>query len=174
MLCLHLVTDDNSSVRKILTHLYQDLIDCLQWTIDDWPRCANGKKKPDNGLLPILPAMIKFLADKGHRTRGCCRVFFAEAGKSKKDGCGCTKMDAERMKRRMSWTLRLHCEGTYKAFRTAVLAVLEHHFNDHEHCAALAGTESEEELRDTGLRFRCKAQKKELHAFMKKLYEKAL
>jgi hypothetical protein len=84
-------------------------------------------------------------------------VYFAEAGKAKKDGCGCTKMDAGRMKRRMSWTLRLHCGGTYEEFRTAVLAVLEHHFNNHVHCAAwcTAGTGSEEELRETGLRFRC-------------------
>jgi hypothetical protein len=91
---LHLVTDNNSLVGTILTHSRQDLIDSLQWTIDDWPRHANGKKKPNNGLLPIL--------HKGHHTRGCIHVCFAEAGKSKKDGCECTKMDAERMKRRMS------------------------------------------------------------------------
>jgi hypothetical protein len=112
------------------------LIDSLQWTVDDWPRYANGKKKPDNGLLPILHAIIKFLADRGHCRRGHIRVYFAEAGKSKKDGCGCTKTDAERMKRRMSWTLRLHCGGTYEEFWTAVLAVLEHHFNNHVHRAA--------------------------------------
>jgi hypothetical protein len=43
---LHLVTDNDSSVRKILTHSYQDLIDSLQWTIDDWPRYANGRRNP--------------------------------------------------------------------------------------------------------------------------------
>jgi hypothetical protein len=170
----HLVTDDDSSVRKILTHSYQELIDKLQATIDDWPRYANGAKKPDNGLLPILHAAIAFLADKGHRNRGYSRVIFAEAMKSKKDGCGCTKLDAERMKRRMSWTLRLHSHGTFPEFQRAVLAVLEHHFNNHEHCEAWckAAHGTEEEIREQGLRFRCKVRNKKLYEFLKKHHEK--
>jgi hypothetical protein len=47
-----------------------------------------------------------------------------------------TKVDAERMKRRMSYTLRLHTKGTYDEFRVAVTAVLEHHFDVHEFCGA--------------------------------------
>ena len=115
-------------------------------------------KKSDNGLLPILHSAITFLADKGHCTRGYTRVIFAEAAKSKKDGCGCTKMDAERMKRQMSWTLRLHSTGTYHDFEKAVLAVLEHHFDNHEHCAAWckSANGTAEEVRETGLRFDAK------------------
>ena len=172
----HLVTDDDSSVRKILTHSYQELIDALQCTIDDWPRYGKdgkGAKKPDNGLLPILHAAINFLADKGHRNRGYSRVIFTEAMKSKKDGCGCTKVDAERMKHRMSWTLRLHSLGTFPEFQRAVLAVLEHHFNNHDHCEAwckhAGGTE--EEIRESGLRFRCKVRNKKLYEFLKKHHE---
>ena len=173
----NLVTDDDSSVRKILTHSYQGLIDALQMTVDEWPRYEKkdgiGNKKPDNGLLPILHAAIKFLADKGHRNRGYSRVIFTEAAKSKKDGCGCTKIDAERLKRRMSWTLRLHSRGTFEEFQTAVLAVLEHHFNNHEHCAswckATSGTE--EEIRERGLRFRSKVDNKELYEFLRKHHE---
>ena len=172
----HLVTDDDSSVRKILTHSYQELIDALQWTIDDWPRYGKdgkGAKKTDNGLLPILHAAIKFLADKGHRNRGYSSVIFKEATKSKKDGCGCTKIDAERMKRRMSWTLRLHSGGTFEEFRTAVLAVLEHHFGNHEHCAAWckAGEGTKEEIRERGLRFRCKVRDEKLYEFLKTHHE---
>jgi hypothetical protein len=52
-------------------------------------------------------------------------------------------MDAERMKRRLSWTLRLHSAGTYEEFKEAVVTVLEHHFNNHEYCGdwckAMAG-----------------------------------
>jgi hypothetical protein len=72
----HLVTDDDSSVRKILTHSYQDMIEVLVSTIDDWPRYSNGQKKPGNGLLPLLHRAITFLAGKGHRTRGYARVLF--------------------------------------------------------------------------------------------------
>jgi hypothetical protein len=170
----HLVTDDDSSVRKILTHSYQELIDALQATIEDWPRYANGAKKPDNGLLPILHAAITFLADKGHRNRGYSCVIFREALKSKKDGCGCTKIDAERMKRRMSWTLRLHSRGTFEEFKTAVRAVLEHHFDNHEHCAAWCkhGHGTEQEKRESGLRFRCKVKNKKLYEFLKEHHDK--
>jgi hypothetical protein len=104
----HLVTNNDSSVRKTLTHLCQELIDKLQATTCNWPKHANSAKKTDKGLLPILHAAIAFLADKDHRNRGHCRVIFAEAMKSKKDGCGCTKTDAKRMKRLMSWMLPLH------------------------------------------------------------------
>ena len=80
----NLVTDDDSSVRKILTQSYQELLDALQMTLDDWPRYANGQKKPDNGLLPLLHMAINFLADKGHRTHGYAWVLFAETNQSKK------------------------------------------------------------------------------------------
>jgi hypothetical protein len=39
------------------------------------------------------------------------------------------------MKRRLSWTLKLHSGGTYEEFKRAVQAVLEHHFHNHEFCA---------------------------------------
>jgi hypothetical protein len=61
----HLITDDDSSVRKILTHSYQDMIKALVSTIDDWPHYSNGQKKPDNGLLSLLHHVITFLANKG-------------------------------------------------------------------------------------------------------------
>jgi hypothetical protein len=166
----NLVTDDDSSVRKILTHSYRDLLAAGRATERECPRYKNGQKKPDHGQLPVEHAAIQFLADKGHRVRGYARVIFAEASQSKKYGCGCTKMDAERMKRRLSWTLRLHSGGTYKEFETAVEAVLEHHFNNHEFCGdwckAREGTE--EQLKETELRFRCKRRHKDLYDFLEK------
>jgi hypothetical protein len=103
-----LVTDDDSLVRNILTRSYCELLRADRINEIDCPRYANGQKKPDNGLLPLLHPVMQFLADKGHHVRGYSRVLFVEVYKSKKEGCGCTKMDAERMKRRLSWTLRLH------------------------------------------------------------------
>jgi hypothetical protein len=166
----NLVTDDDSLVRKILTHSYRELLAAGRATERECPRYKNGQKKPDHGQLPLEHAAIQFLADKGHRVRGYARAIFSEATKSKKYGCGCTKMDAERMKRRLSWTLRLHSGGTYKEFETAVEAVLEHYFNNHEFCGdwckAREGTE--EQLKKTELCFRCKRRDKELHIFLQK------
>jgi hypothetical protein len=120
----NLVTDDDSSVRKILTHSYRELVGALRMSDAEWPRFANGRKRPDNGLLPLLHVIVKFLADKGHRVRGYTSFIFAESVKSISNGCSCTKVDAERMKRRLSWTLHLNCFGTYEEFKTAVKAVL--------------------------------------------------
>jgi hypothetical protein len=171
-----LVTDDDSSVRKILTHSYRELIDAGFKTDADWPRYKNGTgaKKPDNGLLPLLHAIILFLADKGHRVRGYASKLFVQANKNKKDRCGMTKLDAERMKRRLSWTLKLHCQGSYDEFKTAVRAVLEHHFGNHEYCAdwceSAKGTE--EEVSNKNLRFRNKDDfDGQLYLFLKTHHE---
>jgi hypothetical protein len=169
-----LVTDDDSSVRKFLTHSYRELVAALKMTDAEWPRYVIGGKLPDNGLLPLLHAIIKFLADKGHRVRGYTSFLFAESVKSISNGCGCTKVDAERMKRRLSWTIRLHCFGTYEEFKTAVLAVLEHHFNNHTICRdwCKSGQGTTEQIEETGLRFRCKTRNNALYQVMKKHHEK--
>jgi hypothetical protein len=152
----NLVTDDDSSVCKILTHSYRELVDALKMTEAEWLWYVNGKKKPDNGLLHILHAIINLLADKGHRVRGYSSYIFAESVKPLVNSCGCTKVDAERMKRRLSWTLRLHCFGMYHEFETAVRAILEHHFNNHQYCGdwCKLASGTAEGLQETGLRFR--------------------
>jgi hypothetical protein len=118
-----MVTDDDISVRKVLTHSFQELIHTGRVTADDWPPSASNRKKPDNGLLNVRHPKIKFYADKGHRVRGYAGAIFNEAYKNKANGCGCTKGDAKRMKRRLSYTLRMHCGSKYQEFKTAVLAV---------------------------------------------------
>jgi hypothetical protein len=47
-----LVTDDDSSVRKFLTHSYCELLRAEQFTEINCPHYVNGQKKPDNGLPP--------------------------------------------------------------------------------------------------------------------------
>jgi hypothetical protein len=88
--------------------------------------------------------------------------------------CGMTKLDAERMKRQLSWTLKLHCGGTYNEFKKAVHAVLEHHFDSHKLCAewckATKGTP--EEVRGKGMRFRSKDDfQGQLYLFLKTHHE---
>jgi hypothetical protein len=97
------VTDDDSSVRKIVTLSYRELVEAFKITEAELPpQYVNGRKMPDNGLLPLLHAIIKFLADKGHWVCGYTSFHFAELVKSISNGCGCTKVDAETMKRRLS------------------------------------------------------------------------
>jgi hypothetical protein len=83
--CIHsLATDDDSSVRRILTHSFKKKADAGRMAASDWRRCGKnetGGKKPDVGLLPLLHAEIVFLADKGHRNWNYSGKNFGEAGK---------------------------------------------------------------------------------------------
>jgi hypothetical protein len=128
------VGDYNSSCRMVMRHSFQDLINTGKMRSDEWPQFKRKKKKPNNGLLPALHPPIVFRADKGHRVRNYAKFFFCLAGKVKAEKFGCTGIYAERMKQQMSWTLRLYASGSFEDFQTAVTAVLEHHFNNHNLC----------------------------------------
>jgi hypothetical protein len=84
------------------------------------------------GVTAKEHAIVVFLADKGHHVRGYSRVLFTEANKSKKwlrmheDGCGENEKEVElNSLAPLCWNLR-------GELNTAVLAVLEHNFNNHE------------------------------------------
>jgi hypothetical protein len=62
------------------------------------------------------------------------KKYFLLAGAVKAKNLGVTKIDAERMKRRLSWTLRIRTGGTLEEFQEHLTAVLEHHFNNYDHC----------------------------------------
>jgi hypothetical protein len=62
--CIHsLVTVDDSSIRRILTHSFKKKGDAGRMAASDWPPCGKNEtrgKKPDVGLLPLLHAEIVF------------------------------------------------------------------------------------------------------------------
>jgi hypothetical protein len=119
------VSDDNSSCPGLLTNSFWDLIFEGRLTEALWTRTKSGRKKPNSGLLPVDHPQTVFLADKGHVVRSFARKHFALANeKTKELKLGCTTIDAERMKRRLSWTLRLRTKGAYEEFRVAVLRSL--------------------------------------------------
>jgi hypothetical protein len=116
-------------------HSFWDLILASQLTDALWPRFDSGRKKPNSGLLSVNHPKIVFLADKGHMVRSFTRKHFALANKKTKEcKLGCTTADAERMKRRLSWTMCLRTKGSYEEFRIAVLACLEHQLDNHKPC----------------------------------------
>jgi hypothetical protein len=169
------VSDDDSSCRKILTHSFWDLIFAGRLTEALWPRSKSGRKKPNTGLLPVEHPNIVFLADKGHRVRSFARKHFALANENTKElKLGCTTVDAERIKRRLSWTLRLRTKGTYEEFRIAVLACLEHHFDNHDHCLEVwcpAKRATDDSREKHSLRLRCKTKNHEMYAKFKEYHE---
>ena len=128
------VGDDDSSTKKVLRHSWKDEVDAGIRREEDFPRNKNGQKKPDNGLLPIDHPSIIWLADKGHRVRQLANKLF-KLSKLKKDVSECTTMDAERLKRNLSYAIRTNCRSkSLPIMKAAVNQVVEHHFNNHEAC----------------------------------------
>jgi hypothetical protein len=116
-------------------HSFWDFMFAGQLSEALWPRTKSGRKKPDSGLLPVEHPNIVFLADQGHRVRNSARKHFALANEKMKElKLDCSTINAERIKRRLSWTLRLRRKSIYKEFPIEVLACLEHHFDNQEHC----------------------------------------
>jgi hypothetical protein len=71
----------------------------------------------DSGSLSVDNPKIVFMADKGHRVRcfAIAKEHFALANEKMKDlKLGCTTVDAEQTKRRLSWALGVRTKGTYK------------------------------------------------------------
>jgi hypothetical protein len=127
------VMDDDSSTKAILRHSWQELIDAGKMTKDDWPRTPAGRKKKDNGQLPLSHPKIEFLADKNHRVRTYAKYFFDLSQKRKSEST-CTYNDAERMKRNFSYFIHMYHTQPFPLFMKASKAVLQHHFNNHEFC----------------------------------------
>jgi hypothetical protein len=166
------VGDDDSSTKKVLRHSWEEEV--IAGTLDEVPRYINGKKKPDNGVLPIEHPNIIWLADKGHRVRQFASKLFKLAGMKKAD-CEGTRLDAERMKRNLSYAIRCNCCcGNVEVLKKAVECVLEHHFNNHSLCSEdwcrvknLEGDELEEAM----LKYRSKETNGAFYLQVKALFE---
>ena len=98
---------------------------------NDWPRTAKGNIPVDSGKLPDYHPPINWLADKNHRVRNLAGKFYALASKT---GCKATPLGASQIKANTSIAIRTNCERSYDEFWTAIIAVIEHLFNCHDHC----------------------------------------
>jgi hypothetical protein len=67
--------------------------------------------------------------------RGYAKKYFALTSLPKAKNVGITKLDADKMKQRTSWTLKIRTNGAFDEFKGHLTAVLEHHFDDHKDCA---------------------------------------
>jgi hypothetical protein len=108
---VHSVTDDDSSVRKNLTHSFKELLAALRITSEECSKYAKLGKEAWQRYVAVT-ASKSSSSTKAIESADTHVFFFAKPVKSVITGCGC-KVDAERMKRRLSWTF-VHCLGTYE------------------------------------------------------------
>jgi hypothetical protein len=125
------VSDDGSSTKKVLRHSYADQLE--KGTIDELPKYVNGKKKTDNGLLPISHPAITWLADRNHRIRSVSKKVFMLCNK-KKAKCIGNNHDAERIKRCIAYAVRQNCLSDAAQLSKSIKTDVKHHFGDHDEC----------------------------------------
>jgi hypothetical protein len=99
---------DDLSTKKVLWHSWEEEV--LAGKRVEVPRHKkDGKKKPDNGVLPIEHPSIIWLADKGHRVRQFSNKLFNLTGKNflrgNKIGCRMneTKFVVHNSNQLLSW-----------------------------------------------------------------------
>jgi hypothetical protein len=166
------VMDDDSSTKSILRHSWKLLVESGLLDMLDWPRTKSGYKKKDNGQLPLLHPPIDWLADKNHRVRTYAKYFFILAHK-KRSFTSCTTNDAERMKRNFSYFIHMYRHASFKEFKKAAKAVLEHHFNNHEFCGdwCPANRWKDDEKKLKALKYRSKETDAELYEQMSTIHD---
>ena len=83
-------------------------------------------------------------------------------------------VEAEHMKRNMSYSIYEYASRPFDEFKRNAVAVLEHHFNNHELCGPwcaylkLEGDQTEQNK----LRYRCKTKNAKLYSQMKVIHDK--
>jgi hypothetical protein len=149
-----MVLDDDASTRAILSHSLSELA--------NWPVDANGKKLPkskDIGKLPLDHPFLVFLADLTHRIRCFGKYIFALANSTVSTST-CTLVDAYRLKRNFAyWLLSSHTES-FATFKAKSQAVVEHHFNNHDHCGEWCSMKKATAANTASghLKYRCKEE----------------
>ena len=131
---LRMVIDDDASMRALLCHSLSELERSI---IDyEWPVDKKGKKVPkskDKEQLPLDHPVILFLANVMHRIRTFGKYVFGLSNALMSIST-MTMVDTYRLKRNFGYWLLSCCQLDFDVFAAKAKAVVEHHFNNHEHC----------------------------------------
>jgi len=124
------ISDDDSSSRAALKHPI--LTQIAKGYINKWPLDKNNKEVKCTGRLPDdIHAVSTFLVDPSHRRR----VVGSQQFKIEKTVKGMKKSDCECYIRNFGYAVKQNRHKSFEEFETAMKAVLEHHFDNHEFCS---------------------------------------
>ena len=131
-----IVSDDDTTMKKILRHNYDELVKCGDMKREDWPKNDQGEFLTSGNLSNNIPEP-KFLADFNHRVKSVGKVVWDLARKPKKDSL-VDKSVAMRLKLYWSKMLNqiqdLDIKNDWKKVKDSVSAPIEHIFDNHQHC----------------------------------------
>lgn len=132
-----IVTDDDSAIKakckwSNADHCHNNNTDEIPMIIN---RNGNLTKRPDKGMLPSDMEEPKFLADPNHRKRTLKGELYRLVNKKVADRHTLTKCDVLRISMNFAYMARtLKEDMTDDVIVERAKAVLEHHFDNHEHC----------------------------------------
>ena len=132
-----IITDDDSAIKAKCKWSNAD--HCANNNTQDIPmiinRNGNMTKRPDKGGLPGHIPEPKFLADPNHRKRTLNTEMYRLVNKKVNDRHTFTRCDVLRLSTNFAYMARTLTEDmTDEQLTTRAKAVLEHHFDNHEHC----------------------------------------
>lgn len=186
--CATIVTDEDATTRSKLSHCMAELVAIRKMT-DAQRRYAPekegnlGKKKPDNGILPVDHPEIAKLSDPIHFIKNYKSELYnlIKKGKETSDTC---QADAMRLSRNLSYMLAQHTPGskadesdvTFEKFMEAGEASFEHHWNNHDHCGSWCQAKAwtDEEKEEFKNKYRNKTEDMKTYEQQKKCKEKFL
>jgi hypothetical protein len=166
------ISDDDSSQRSLVKRKLKDLFAHGDIKKEDLYTVTkkSKRKKTDVGVLPYENGPVVHLADPNHRVKSFGNKIYEYVNMGVKKS-ECEKSDAERLKRNLSFCIRTNVQKTFDEFKTAMNAVLEHHFDCHEYCDAEWCAHLRE---DDGKKryYRCKKKNKKLYEQLRTVTEK--
>ena len=164
-----IVADDDSSIKAKLRYSTDD----YYTKFGEYPMVVdrNGelKRRPNKGALPLrIPKQPGFLADPNHRKKTLKNALYSLLGKNVDDRLTFTKCDLIRLGKNFAFMARTlplcqPCEYLNKG-----KAVLEHHFDNHEHCGGWCDRkdQTKEEREQSTRYYRCKTVDKKLYDYL--------
>jgi hypothetical protein len=169
-----LCCDDDSSIRADCKWTHADYMKnnntfiLPKVTITKGPNKGGLQDRPDQGELPGHVPEPLFVADPNHRRKQLTGELIAIDKRIVENRFTMTRMDSTRIGKNfgyMARTLQRLEEGQYD---DAANAVLEQHFDNHEHCGLWCRRKdmSEEEKDASPAYYRCKIKSKALYSLL--------
>jgi hypothetical protein len=132
------------------------------------------KVRNDNGKLPADIPEPKFVADPNHRRKGLTGELIKLDMSKVSEKHTMTRMDSTRIGKNFGYMARTLKQRPEDEFEDAASAVLEHHFDCHNHCGdwCTCKSETEEERKKSIRYYRCKKRDAKLYAVLQEKLDK--
>jgi len=127
-----IISDDDSTSRAATKHPLQTQM--ARGDIDEWPIDKAKKQIKSTGRLPPeINPICTYLVDPSHQRR----VYGSALYKLEAMLKGMNKMDVECLIQNFGYAVKQNHEKCEEEFAKAMMAALEHHFDNHQYCNPL-------------------------------------